>query len=208
MRKGGRLRSFTVDENGALLEKEVFLNETPEAVRTAIKARVGTGEIEEIDKQFEDGQISYEIDFTNASHERIFKVDEAGKLQDLQVFLAETPSPVQVAIAKALQGGVLGDITQVFEDGDVSYEVDINPDAQSRTVTIDPQGAVLSVEMALAISETPEPVQKAIRDPAKDQRTGAIVKTTEDGEVTFDVDFVQGGRWKTVNLGADGQVVP
>src|SRR5947208_2535006 len=60
--RGGKERDFTVADDGTLLSQEVTLEETPPAVRNTIKAQVGQGTIENIEKTFEENEIDFEVD--------------------------------------------------------------------------------------------------------------------------------------------------
>lgn len=208
IRKNGRLRNITFDEGGALLEQEVFAGETPPPVQAAIKKLTGSAEIEEIDKQFEDGTVSYQVDLTNDDHERTFTLDEGGKLLELQVFPAEIPPVVYAAMKKATGCQSIGDIIKNFEDGEITYDAEFNSAGKSRTVSFDPSGAIVSEETEVQASETPAAVQQAIAELAKSGKVGTITKSVEDGDTAFDVDVRRGGKWQAISLGSDGVAEP
>jgi uncharacterized membrane protein YkoI len=205
--RGGRARGFTLDENGGLLDSEISLADTPPAVREAIKKVAGTGTVDDITKVIEDGEVSYDADITRDGKERTLTVDEKGKLTELQVFPAELPAPVQKTMAKVSVGGQLGDISKEFDEDGITYEVEINPDTNARTVTIDEKGVIVSDEEDIDLSKTPDVVQKAIKDALKDGELGSITKTTDEYGVNYDVDMKRGDKWDSLIIGSDGKVV-
>src|SRR5436305_1589158 len=58
----GGERDFTVTEDGTLASVEVALQETPVPVQRTIKAQVGPGKLENIEKSFDEDEITYEVD--------------------------------------------------------------------------------------------------------------------------------------------------
>src|SRR5678816_3050924 len=57
--KEGGERDLTVAEDGTLLSIEVTLEETPLPVQKAIKTQVAQGTLDNIEKTFEDGDVTY-----------------------------------------------------------------------------------------------------------------------------------------------------
>lgn len=206
MRKGGRPRSFSVNDTGDLLDMEVFIGETPIPVREAIKKRQASGELDGITKVFEEGNVSYEADITRDGKTRTFTFDEKGELTEMEIFLTEAPMPVQQAVQRVQGVRKLGDITEVFEDGETNYEVEINPDEKGPVMTFNAKGDVLIVEQATSQSKLPEPVKKTLNDLLKGDRLVSLTKSTEDGEVTYNADIRRADKWETISIGADGKV--
>ncbi len=208
MKKGNRDRNFTVNDEGELLDVQVFLGETPPPVQAAIRKYVGTSHLENITKQLDDKDISFAVEITQAGQNRTFTVNKNGQLLKRQVFLAEMPMPVQAAVAKESAGRKLGDLSQTFDDGKTDYEVEINPDGKPFTVTIAPDGHIVARSVEVALSETPAAVQNAVKALMQNARLISLTKTTEDGDVTYDVDLKRGDQWESVSLGNDGKIAP
>jgi len=208
MHKNNRARSFTVGEDGKLIDMEVFIGETPAAVQATIRKEVGTGSIEGITKVFEDDGHSFEVEIIRDTKTRTFTVDEPGKLLTVQFFFAETPLPVQQTISKMFGGSKLGEITEVFEDGETNFQVEINPDTKSRLVSIDLKGNLVSQAESVELSATPAAVRATIKDLLKDGKLGTLLKTIEDEEVAYEVEFKRGDKSESVTIGADGKVNP
>lgn len=212
MRKNNRARSFTLGEDGELLEMEVFFRETPEPVREAIKKRVGTAEIEGISKVFDDGKTTFEVEFgsgreSGTEKTRTFSLDDKGALVERQVLVSETPVPVQAAIRKQAAAGKVAEITEVFEDGAPEYELEMQSGTQGSLVTLDEKGDIVETEQPVSDSELPEPVQKTITDLSKDASAHKVIKTVEGDEVSFNARFHRSDHWEMVAVGSDGKIV-
>jgi uncharacterized membrane protein YkoI len=152
---------LTVAQDGTLLNVETSLAEIPSAVQTAIKASVGHGELEEIDKTFDDGEISYTATITTNGRDRDFTFEEDGTLSSVEVDRTELTPAVQAAITAAIGQGKLEGIDKTFDDGEITYEATmITPFGQERDFSISKDGKLLSQEVALL--QAPPAVQQAI----------------------------------------------
>ena len=202
---GNQIRSFSVDDAGQVLEEEITLAEAPPPVQKAIRAHLRKGQLEEIDRANDEGEITYVVTFTLNGQERDFTLDGAGRLLETQVFLPELSAALQAAITKAAGVGVLGDIYKTFDDGEVFYEVDITDHGKTRTVTFDPDGAPVDEAEPVAFGDAPALVQQALN---ARRRSGArllgLDKVTEDGEVTFEAEVLDAGKHRPLSLRPDG----
>jgi uncharacterized membrane protein YkoI len=161
--KGGQERDFTVDEDGTLLSVGVTLSETPAAVQKVINLRVGTGKLENIDKAFDDGEVSYDVEMTTKDgQERDFTVDEDGTLLSMGVTLSETPAAVQKAIQMQMREGKLKSIDKMFDDDGITYDVEITTmDGREKEFNVAANGKLASMKVTLG--EVPPAVRKTIR---------------------------------------------
>lgn len=212
MRKNNRPRSFTVGDDGELLEMEVFLRETPGPVREAIQKRVGTGHIEGISKVFEDGGATFEVEYgsgpeNDSENTRTFSLNDKGKLVELQVLAPETPAPVQQAIRKHSAGCTIAGITERFDDGTPEYELEIQSGTQSSIITLDEKGNLVSTEQPVSASALPAPVQKTIKDLSKDGTGHKITKTVEGDDVSYSARVRRSDHWEIVTIAPDGKIV-
>src|ERR1035437_7404521 len=79
--KDGREKDFTLADNGTLLSMEVALSETPDVVQKNIAEQINGGNLESIDKNFDDKKISYDVEATaKDGRKKSFTVSSAGKL--------------------------------------------------------------------------------------------------------------------------------
>jgi uncharacterized membrane protein YkoI len=203
----GKTRSFIVSDDGELLSVEVFLEELPPTIQQAIKTRVGSATLSEIDKSDSDGEISYDVEIIASNKSRTFTVDGAGKLTDEEVFLAELPPDIQKAIHKETGAGTLDEITRSFDSGQVLYDVDIIENGKTNTLTFDHQGALLSKQAEIALSAVPAAAQKQIQTLSANGKLISIAKVTENDAVSFDVDIRQNGKVKSYSMDTDGKLL-
>jgi uncharacterized membrane protein YkoI len=203
---GGRARSFTVGAAGELLDKELFVNELPMPVRQAVKKKAGTAVIGDINRSYENGDNIYDIEIVADGKTRSFTLDEKGELMEEEVFLSELPEAVQAAIRKETAGKPMDEITRNFDDGEISYDVDIVANQKTRTFTFDANGAMVSSQEDVALAEVPEAAQKQIQSFAATGKVLTIQKVTETNTVSYDVDIRQVGKVKSYSITADGKV--
>ncbi len=202
---GRQHRSLTVSADGSSFSLEIDLKEAPAAVQKSIREHVGNGKIEEVDRTNDDGEITYEVDFTKGGSERSLTVDADGKLLEMVVTLDETPPDVQKAIKGLVGAGKLGEITQVFDEDGVKFEFEIRNQGIGRDYTLDSKGRTISAQMILA--ETPEAVQKAIHQKLGDAKLTRIDKVTSgDGKVTYEIQGRKGKEEVDLSLRPDGAV--
>ncbi|HXS67921.1 MAG TPA: PepSY domain-containing protein [Candidatus Polarisedimenticolia bacterium] len=207
MVRAGRTRSFTVSDEGELIDTEVFLNELPPAVREAIRKKVGGATLGEIDRSVDGDGTSYEVEVLGGGTNRSFTVDANGKLTDEDVFLSELPADFQAGIRKEAGGGTIDGITRSFDDDGASYDVDLVENGRRRTLTFDAKGTLLGKEEEIALSDAPEPVQKEIQTHLAGGKLVAVSRVTETGLVSFDFDIRQRGKVKSYTVGEDGRLI-
>jgi len=77
----GKVRDLSVGEDGRLQSMQVFLSETPAAVQSTIKDKLGSGQIVRIDRSFEqrNGVFPYEIEGRKDGKPFNFSVGPRGK---------------------------------------------------------------------------------------------------------------------------------
>ena len=183
----------------------IMLSQSPLAVQKTIQENVGNGKVTAMSKSEEDGLIHYDVDFTKDGIYRDLRVTEDGTLVSIQVALAETPPAVQKAIQAELGSGKLGDIEKTFEGAETNYEVEITTkDGRDSLVTLSEAGALVEIEIAL--SEAPAPVQKTI---AEQMGNGTLTTLTKiiDQPVTYEVNFTKDGKEGAVTVAATGALL-
>jgi uncharacterized membrane protein YkoI len=208
MVRDGKERGFTVADNGKLVDEEVFLAELPPVVQRAIQKQAGAATINEIDKSNDNGETSYDVEITAGVNTRGFTVNASGQLMDSEVILAELPPVLQTAIRKQAGADTIGEIDKSFDDGEVSFDVEVTAGSKSRTLTFDPDGELDSVEEKVDFSDTPEVVQKQIDSLAAGGHPDDIRKITEDNEISYDVQVITGVTDKIISIGVDGKILP
>ena len=204
--KGGQERDFTVAEDGTLLSVEVMLAETPIPVQRSIKAQVGGGTIEFIEKSFEEDEISYDIDMKRKDGaERSFSVALDGKLQAMQVVLEETPAAVRKTVEASLGMAKLEDIYHVFEEGGTSFYVEVRRDGKLRDFSVAENGKLQSVQVFL--SETSAEVQSTIKEKLGNGKLLRLDKSFDArrGVLPYEIEARKDGKPFNFSVGPKGR---
>ncbi|MGD1084729.1 MAG: hypothetical protein ABSA47_08275 [Verrucomicrobiota bacterium] len=201
--KDGKSRDLTVAGDGKLLEKQVFIEELPVAVRKAIQTITAGGQLGDITQEFDSiYSETYDVDMTRDTTNREFTVDGDGKLLDMEVFLPETPPSVQRTIQSNTVGATIQDITKSFEQEEVTYDVTMTQGGKTRSFSVSTNGELLQEQVFL--DEAPVAVQKAIQAQSARGRLGDINLLTLAGKTNYDVDVVSGRKTVTVRFDAAG----
>ncbi|MDB6022032.1 MAG: hypothetical protein JWQ04_1889 [Pedosphaera sp.] len=189
----------------------VKLVEVPAAVQKTILAEAGRakGELGDIEKTSDDGEIWYDVELTTGKRTRSFSVALDGKLLTWQVFMNEIPVPARQAIHAQVRAanGKLGDIDRVVEEGVVTFDVTMNKDGKDISFSVSRDGKLLGLQVEL--TETPDAVQKTIRA----QTIGGEIKKIEkniddeDGEITYDVAAKRAGKKISFSVDTNGKLV-
>ena len=201
----GQERDFTVAADGRLLSEEVTLEETPPPVQNTIKSQLREGTLDNIEKTFEETQISYEVDITRKDGvSRSFTVGLDGKLLSLQISLEEAPAPVKHTIRTRLAGGKLEDIYRTFEDGAVSYYVEFNREGKQRDFSVAPNGKLESTHVFL--SEISPAAQETIQNKIGKGRVVRIDKVFDrkQGVLPYEIEGLKDGRPFNFSVGPNG----
>lgn len=121
------------------------------------------------------------------------------------VKLAELPAAAQKAIQAKVGEGQLGEILRSLEAGENSYEVEMTRSNRTRSFTVNDAGDLLEEEVFL--HETPAKVQKALHAQVGKAKLESIFKATEDGEVTYTVEFTRQGKTRDFTLSQTGRLL-
>jgi uncharacterized membrane protein YkoI len=202
--RAGKTRSFAVSAEGELLDAEVFMDELPAAVQQAIRQKVGSATLGEIDKSFDDQEISYDVEMISAGKSRTFTMDAGGKLIDEEVLLSELPAAMQKAIQKEAGEGTVDGIIRSIDGSDTFYDVDISRNGKSRTVTLDANGTLVCAEEEIALAEVPAAAKTQIQTLSASGKVIGITKVSENGTISFDVDIREHGKLKSYTVAENG----
>jgi uncharacterized membrane protein YkoI len=200
--QGGRTRNFMVSADGQLLTMQVFLDETPPAVRETIAAQVGKGSLREINRTTDEGETVYDVEMTKGGSTRDFIVNAAGELFGLKVLLSETPAAVQKTIRGEVGGGKLLEIEKNTEEGKLVYDAKMDKDGRTRSFTVSADGDLLNSEVFL--DETPAAVKQTILSQLRGGQLVDIYRTTDEGDVVYEVEITKGGKSRSLTVDANG----
>jgi uncharacterized membrane protein YkoI len=205
--KDGTERDFTVDEDGTLLSVEVPLAETPAAVQKSVQTLKKQGDLEEIDKDLDDSEITYDIELTaKDGGERDFTLADDGTLLSAGVTLSETPAAVQKTIHARLGEGKLESIEKNFDDDGISYDVEMTTkEGREKDFTVAANGSLSSVQVELR--EAPRGVQRTIKNRIGDGRILEIDKSFEKerGVFPYEVQGQKDGKPFDFSVGPRGR---
>ncbi len=162
--KDGQDRSFTVSDSGKLLSLEITLAEAPTLVQKAIASEVGQNQLGNIEKNLEDGDVTYQVSFTNkAGLPRSFTLGDEGKVESREIALEDAPPAVQQTVATEVGKGKVQDVDEIIDSDGITYEIGMTVNANGgryRDFTVAADGHLDSREVALA--NAPAPVRAAI----------------------------------------------
>jgi len=199
---GAAIAAFADDQS-----KTVALSETPAAVQKTVQAQTGGGKLGDIDKVLDGGETIFDVELTaKDGQEKDFTVAEDGTLLSVEVALAETPAPVQKSIKTLVGGGELESIDNNLDDAEITYDVELTAtNGRKKDFTIADDGTLLSAEVAL--SETPDVVQKTIATQMNGGKLESIDKNFDDDGISYDVEVkAKDGQKKNFTVGADGSL--
>lgn len=182
--------------------KALSLTDLPAAVQKSVRQQIGKSEVTAIEKQDEDGEISYDVDFVRNGEERSLSVMDNGRLLSIAMGLLEVPAPVRNTINQQLKGASLDLIEKTFDDDEITYEVAITRGSAERSFTVGADGKLVRVQLDLA--EAPKAVQKTIS--AQGGQPGDIFRVLEDNVVTYEATISKGGQDREISVAENGHL--
>jgi hypothetical protein len=181
------------------------LPQMPKEARHAILAEAGLARIDSCRHAVENGEEVFKVDITRNGIKRSFTVTPDGTLRSRQVFIGELTLPVQRAVAALQRVGQVHGIHWRDEDGDRAYGVEVARGEDTRLYTVGLDGTFQSTQVRL--NETPEAVQKAIREQAGKGRVFHISRSELDAGQTYEALLRKSGKRCGISIGVDGSVL-
>jgi uncharacterized membrane protein YkoI len=191
--------------NAAASDPAAQLKALPPAVQKAIEDQLSGGTLEEITRTNEGGQAVYEVDMVRDRRDRSFTISARGELLSRQVFLNELPEPVHHAIRAHQAKSRLGEIDEVFENGESTYEVEMIRGGKTGTTVFSKEGRL--IDMQVFLDETPPAVQAAIQKEAAGGKCGEISKSVEDRKVSYELTINKAGKSISLTLDSKGGIL-
>ena len=184
---------------------EIPFAQVPPAVQNGIQAQLGNGTLGAIERDESEGEVTYTVGITKSGRSRDYTLSEAGVLASMEVFLQETPPPVQKAIQTLVGQGTVESIDKALDGSEVLYDVDWKDKAgATRSFTVSESGQLTSVQVDL--KETPPAVQTAIVTEVGKDQLKEIFKSTDDNEVYYDVTINRGGKDRDFTVTVSGKL--
>jgi uncharacterized membrane protein YkoI len=162
--------SLTVRAQNAR-EKEVSLDQVPAAVRATILNEAAGAEITEIEKESNDGRITYEAEFLIGGREVEIQVAPDGTLlaretededDEDELTIGQVPQPARAALLKLAGGATIIEAGREREDGAVVYEAAWMANGIRHEVEVAADGALLESEKVIPAADAPAGVRDAI----------------------------------------------
>jgi uncharacterized membrane protein YkoI len=209
--KGGEERDFSVAEDGSLLSVEMLLPEVPAAVRKTIEMEANSWELENIDKNVDETEPSYDVDASKsvdgAGQSRHFSVAENGGLLSLSLVLTNTPAAVQAAIQTQAGGGTVESLDETFDADGNQFDVEVvKGDGAKRSFTLTEDGRIFSEEVSL--EQVPPGARKTINEKVGNGKLLLIERALlekKDGVLPYYVESRKDGKEFNFSVGPKGR---
>lgn len=179
--------------------------QAPLAVQKGIQTQLGNGTLGEIERDEEDGEVTYTVEITRSGQGRDYTFSEAGVLVGMEVFLEETPAPVQKTIQAIVGQGTIESIDKALDESEVRYDVDWNTkEGATRSGSVLESGKLESVQVN--IEETPPAVQTALGAEVGKGQLKEVFKSFDDKAVYYDVTVNRDGRDREFTVAESGKL--
>jgi len=204
----GKERDFAIAEDGAFQHAETFFPEAPPAVQKTIQGFIGQGTLVSMEKEMDDEKMHYHVDWkARDGQTHSFTVLESGKLESVNITLAETPPAVNAAILQEAGTGTIKEVAKSFDEDGIDYDVTINRDGLNRDFTVAENGQLERRQVFLW--ELAPPPQNTIQR-ITGYGTMTILRIDEGlekkkGAFPFDVESLANGKRYDFSVGRKGQ---
>jgi len=129
----------------------------------------------------------------------------AGLAAEKKVQMKDLPAPVQKTVQEQTKNAELKGLSKEVEDGKTFYEAETMVNGKSRDVLIDPSGAIVEVEEAVALDSIPGPAKTAIEKYAQGGKIQKVESVTKGAAVSYEATVNKGGKRSEFAVEADGR---
>jgi uncharacterized membrane protein YkoI len=216
-----------IQKDGTILEieKEIFVKDWSNALRSTVDAKYPKGKITEVlevnkvtdGKEVPDhlevtvetadkknAEILLSLDGRTETHEAdSAPAKPAAPAPDVKIKLSELPSVVTEAVKAKFPKGEIKAAEKGEEDGKPIFEVTVNEDHHDTDVTLSTKGEILSMEKTLKTSEYPKGMTKSLRAKYPHCTIKLIEEVWEDGKHTGYEGTIITANKKTVEVTFD-----
>lgn len=198
-----------VDSKGHLLseETETDFSMAPAPAQFTIKAELNGAQINYIGKVVEGKDVSFHVEASANGKDFEFEVAADGDLLRRVLTLFETPAAVQKAIFSKM--GKSSDVTVVkdCEAHDCQYTVEFAGTTNEHSLVVGMNGSLVCESEVVPLAQTPDAVQKLIKDETEGAAVGAITKTQEPGMLYYEVEVTRDGNDESFEATSDGKIL-
>jgi uncharacterized membrane protein YkoI len=181
----------------------ISLSQLPAAAQTTVKQQLAGAVVVDIEKNDEDGNVSWTVTKKEGNAERYFVVDQSGKMTAQEISLQEAPPAVQKSLKTCIGEGTLQGLEKTIGDNEITYDGDFTKkDGTERSVTIALNGRVASLE--IGVEELPANVRKSADAHLHGSVIQAVYRNYESNLITFQIEFEKAGSSRDMVVNADG----
>lgn len=121
--------------------------------------------------------------------------------------LEQVPAAVAATIKKAIGGEKLHKLEKENEEGAVAYEAKWSSQGKKHEILVAEDGAVLSEELVIELTEAPQAVQDAINKEAAGGKVTKVEKEVAKGVTTYEAEIKTAKGETELKLDANGKVL-
>jgi hypothetical protein len=139
---------MTINDDGSVTEVEFHVppSKLPRNVLETVEAKLPGGEIEDCEKEYEGGQLYYEVSKIIAGRETEIMVTPAGRvhLYETAIDVSGAPPAILAAADRAFPGGIVGSVEKILDRHDrlIEYHVKKTINGTKYKVMVAPDGTV------------------------------------------------------------------
>ena len=129
-------------------EKEVPLNEVPEAVLKSVKGKFPKAELKKAEKEVEDGETTFELSLTSEGKKMDVALKEDGTILEVetQIKASDLPEAVTKTLMAKYPKATIKKAEEIAKDKKTSYEVVLVDGKEKHEVLVDTTGKIVKDE--------------------------------------------------------------
>ena len=123
---------------------------------------------------------------------------------ETHIKMKDLPEAVQKTVREQTKTAQLRGLAKEVENGKTFYEAETRVNGKSRDILIDPTGAVVEVEEAVALESIPEAARKGLQGKAGSGKIVSIESVTKGSVVSYEAVVLKNGKKSEIAVSADG----
>lgn len=215
---------------------KVQFEQLPPAVQSAIRAKVGAEQIEDIDRETRQGKTVYEVAFKRNGQHTEIQVEDPGPaapapaqgtslLDSRKISYNELPPSVKAVADQQLKGAEINDVDRMVKNGQVTYEIGYKRSGGAQQeLRIAQDGTVLSsssssaataaaqanasTARALAYADLPLNVRQVAESKLSHGGVSRVDQVFQNGQTSYQIGFQrEDGQYQQLVIAQSGQVL-
>ena len=123
---------------------------------------------------------------------------------ETHIKMKDLPEAVQKTVREQTKTAQLRGLAKEVENGKTFYEAETRVNGKSRDILIDPTGAVVEVEEAVALESIPEAARKGLQGKAGSGKIVSVESVTKGSVVSYEAVVLKNGKKSEIAVSADG----